>query len=1008
MKSLIICLVFLWVFLSFTDSNAQAPTISSFLPTQGSVGTLVTITGTGLNTPESVEIGGKVALVIASTSTSITAYVMPGTITGSILVKNTLGSVYSSSKFTPLNTPYPNTQQGSKLVGDGSIGIGGLGRSVAISADGNTAIVGGTSDNAQQGAAWIYVRNSGLWAQQGPKLVGSGNVGPAQQGKSVGISADGNTVVIGGNNDNNGMGAVWIFTRKNGIWTQQGDKLVGTDTDAAFLPVSQGFSVGMSADGNTVIVGGPYDSSSRGAAWVFIRKGTTWLQDGGKLFDDSNVNGSQGQGISVGLSADGNTAIVGAPLENSQEGAAYVFVKSSSAWDRLPKKLAITDYVSTKWQGISVALSADGATAIVGGSVDGNARGAAWVFQKNGAEWNRKGLKMVGTGSSADAAQGWKVSISADGNTSLVGGYKDNWTNGAAWVYTWTDSKWIQRGPKLTGIGSKGLANQGHSLALSADGSTAIVAGNVDNNLQGASWIFTTGPAISISLNEYSSIFCKGLTETSFSYNGTEGDPDLYSIIWDADGIAAGLTNVIDQPLPPASILVKLPASLADGVYNGALKVKNSRTAESSTGSIFTLVIPELPKISPITGAGSLAVGSGTKLVSATANGVWASSSNAIATVNASTGQVSAIAEGAITITYTVTNAAGCSNAVSFNLLVLSTSSLQSISFQPMPVKTYGDEDFTPGAVHANSSNSIVYTSSDSQVATITPAGFIKIKGVGLALITASQSDNLAINASQILTVKPKDLSITVNDQSRVYGIPNMEFTIVYTGFVPGEGVSVLEKLPVVLSAASISSVPGTYPIVASSALAANYSILYVDGKLLISKANQTLDFEPIPNKKLSDLSFRLNATANSGLPISFTSNAPSIASIIRPNQVIINSTGKVRIEASQSGNENYNPITAFWEFNIFSDFFTLNANAFSPNGDGVNDQWMLPGLDADTTALVQVYNRYGKLVFQSVAYPKAWDGYFQGALLPQGIYYYKISGRAGKQLLSGAVTLIY
>jgi len=318
------------------------------------------------------------------------------------------------------------------------------------------------------------------------------------------------------------------------------------------------------------------------------------------------------------------------------------------------------------------------------------------------------------------------------------------------------------------------------------------------------------------------------------------------------------------------------------------------------------------------------------------------------------------------------------------------------------------DEDFTPGAVHANPSNSIVYTSSDTQVATITSTGLIKIKGVGLTLITASQSDNRAINASQILTVKPRDLSIAVNDQRRVYGIPNPEFTIVYTGFVPGEGVSVLEKLPVVLSAASISSSPGTYPIVASSALAANYSISYVNGKLLISKANQTLDFEPIPNKKLSELSFRLNATANSGLPVSFTSNAPAIASIIPPNQVIINSTGKVRIEASQSGNENYNPIAAFWEFNIFSDFFTLNANAFSPNGDGVNDQWMLPGLDADTTAMVQVYNRYGKLVFQSMAYPKAWDGYFQGSVLPQGTYYYKISSRAGKQMLSGAVTLIY
>ncbi|SDM50281.1 gliding motility-associated C-terminal domain-containing protein [Daejeonella rubra] len=1008
MKNLITNLVFLWAFLYFTDSNAQAPVISSFSPSQGAVGTLVSISGTGLNTPESVQIGGKAALVIASSATSITAYVMPGAVAGLISVKNSFGSSNSTSQFTLLNTPYPNTQQGPKLVGGGSIGEGGLGRSAAISADGNTAIVGGSSDNAQQGAAWIYVRNNGIWTQQGPKLVGSGNVGPAHQGKSVGISADGNTVVIGGNNDNKGMGAIWIFTRKNGIWTQQGDKLVGTDTDATFLPVSQGFSVGMSADGNTVIVGGPYDSSSRGAAWVFIRTGNVWTQDGGKLFDDTNVNGSQGQGISVGLSADGNTAIVGAPLENSQEGAAYVFVKSSSTWDRQPKKLAITDYVSTKWQGISVALSADGANAIVGGSVDGNARGAAWVFQKNGAEWIRKGLKMVGTGSSADAAQGWSVSISADGNTSLVGGYKDNWTNGAVWVYTWTDSKWLQRGPKLTGTGSKGLANQGHSLALSADGSTAIIAGNIDNNLQGASWIFTTGPAISITLNEYSSLFCKGLTETRFSYTATEGDPDLYSIEWDAEGLAAGLTNVNDQPLPPGSILVKLPALLADGVYNGALRVKNTRTGESSTGSIFTLVIPELPKISPITGAGSLAVGSTSKLVSATANGVWTSSSNAIATVNASSGQVSALAEGAVTITYTVTNAAGCSNSESFNLLVLSASSLQSISFPPIPVRIYGDADFPPGAVHANPSSTMVYMSSDSQVASITVTGQIKIRGVGLTLITASQSDNRAINASQILTVKPRDLSITVNDQTRSYGIPNPELTAVYNGFVPGEGVSVLEKLPVISTSASISSSPGIYPIVASAALAANYSISYVDGKLLISKADQAMDFEPIPNKKLSELSFRLNATVNSGLPVTFTSNAPAIASIIPPDQVSINSSGKVIIEASQAGNENYNPVTVFREFSIFSDFFTLNANTFTPNGDGINDQWTLPGLDADNTAMVQVYNRYGKLVFESMAYTKAWDGYFQGEVLPQGTYYYKISSRAGKQVLSGAVTLIY
>ena len=71
------------------------------------------------------------------------------------------------------------TQQGPKLVGTGAVGTAEQGYSVALSADGNTAIVGGPDDNSDTGAAWVYTRSGGVWTQQGSKLVGTGAVGAA-------------------------------------------------------------------------------------------------------------------------------------------------------------------------------------------------------------------------------------------------------------------------------------------------------------------------------------------------------------------------------------------------------------------------------------------------------------------------------------------------------------------------------------------------------------------------------------------------------------------------------------------------------------------------------------------------------------------------------------------------------------------------------------------------------------------------------------------------------------
>ena len=66
------------------------------------------------------------------------------------------------------------------------------------------------------------------FTQQGPKLVGTGATGGAEQGLSVAVSADGNTAIVGGWSDNSSTGAAWVYTRSSGVWTQQGSKLVGT------------------------------------------------------------------------------------------------------------------------------------------------------------------------------------------------------------------------------------------------------------------------------------------------------------------------------------------------------------------------------------------------------------------------------------------------------------------------------------------------------------------------------------------------------------------------------------------------------------------------------------------------------------------------------------------------------------------------------------------------------------------------------------------------------------
>ena len=469
-------------------SDAQKPAITSFSPASGPVGTLVTVAGTNFSNPTSFIIGGKQAIVISNTGTSLVGMVMPGAVTGIIKITTAGGTAASSTNFTVTPTLYPKAQQGDKLVGKGSAGSPVFfGQSVAISADGNTAIAGGPSDNSNTGAAWIFIRRAGAaWIQQGDKLVGTDGI-DAEQGTSVAISADGNTVLIGGPMDNGGVGAAWIFVRKNGIWSQEGSKLVGNDITGI---AKQGISVSISADGNTALIGGPEDNISLGASWVFTRNNNLWTQKGSKLVG-TDVIGFSNQGSSVSISADGNTALVGGYTDNNNIGACWVFTHANGSWVQQGSKLVGTEAFGAPNQGFSVAISADGNTAITGGIGDNNNTGASWIYVRTNGNWTQQGNKLIGIGASVPSNQGSSVSISADGNTAIIGGNADNSNKGASWIFTRSLGVWTQQGNRLTGANAIGSPGQGSSVPISADGNTSVIGGPNDNFSAGTSWIYS-------------------------------------------------------------------------------------------------------------------------------------------------------------------------------------------------------------------------------------------------------------------------------------------------------------------------------------------------------------------------------------------------------------------------------------------------------------------------------------------------------------------------------------
>ena len=388
----------------------------------------------------------------------------------------------------------PLIQQGAKLTGTGETGAGEFGV-VTLSADGNTALVGGPADNGNVGSVWVFVRSGGTWIQQGPKLIGSDETGAGRFGSRVAVSADGNTALVAAPDDDF-EGAVFVFTRSGGVWSQQGSKLfVATCFPSLCANNSNGFGsdVAVSADGNTALIGGVARGTTA-TALVYTRSGGTWTQQGTPL-TGSGGSTSNLEGTPVALSADGNTALLGGPESTRTQGittygnvgSAWVYTRSAATWSQ-QAELTAGDQTTLMRFGGSVALSADGKTALIGAP----SAGTAFGFARSGTTWSQQGPVITGSGATGMADFGAAVALSGDGTAALIGGPGVNGNLGAIWDYAFLGGTWVQQGPKLSGLGWIG--------ALPTAPSSALVGNPSDANGVGAVWPFVSGHALSVAL----------------------------------------------------------------------------------------------------------------------------------------------------------------------------------------------------------------------------------------------------------------------------------------------------------------------------------------------------------------------------------------------------------------------------------------------------------------------------------------------------------------------------
>lgn len=300
-----------------------------------------------------------------------------------------------------------------------------FGHSVAVSATGKTVVVGAPG----QSKAYVFTRSGHRWRQIS-ELSPYGEP-PESFGAAVAVSGDGERALVS-DPGQGAHGVVYVFGRGLGTWGQAAQVNAPADDSCCGF----GVELALSANGQTALVSAVNDEGGAGSAYVFaMNPDGTWVQTA-ELSPRDGRSGDDMYGDAVALSADDATAVVGAPAWKHFTGAAYTFTDASGRWTQTAQ-LTASDGGYLDYFGTAVAVSARGSTAVVAatGATGKGDTGAAYTFAaKHGGQWSQR-AKLMASDGSADDEFGVSVAMSGDGATALIGASGKSHTTGVAYLF---------------------------------------------------------------------------------------------------------------------------------------------------------------------------------------------------------------------------------------------------------------------------------------------------------------------------------------------------------------------------------------------------------------------------------------------------------------------------------------------------------------------------------------------------------------------------------------------
>ena len=363
-------------------------------------------------------------------------------------------------------------------------------------------------------------------------------------------------------------------------------------------------------------------------------------------------------------------------------------------------------------------------------------------------------------------------------------------------------------------------------------------------------------------------------------------------------------------------------------------------------------------------------------------------------------------------VTCAVSNNSGCINTTSSNSITITVYTL--IVFGPIPNKTTCDIDFAPGA--SGGTPPYIYSSSNPSVAVIS-GNNIHITGTGQTQI--SVTDQNGQQASQSLTVNEEAtpiVTISADNTNICAGTP-----VNFTATISNPGSAPFYQWEINGTYTGTNSPQCTLSNLSSTDVVECIAFTPCSLSGFSNKISVNVDLPINPSVTIARSPLGLVVA---GTAITFTATAADAGSSPAYQWLVNgNNEGPNGNQFSSSSLNNGDIVTCVVTTgNLCVPSVTSNAltvtflaptsiiipNTFTPNGDGINDLWEIASLTSYYPKCeVNVYNRYGALVFQSRGYSNAWDGTFHGSKLPTGTYYYLINLNNNSAMLSGPVTII-